>query len=286
MLTINKAPYITLDNYLDIDKLLNLEDEFNFLICKSWDKIRTGVWNAGGHAPDDIVNFPSVFRERDLLYYSYGKAKVDRLSDISLDRYLKHFEETSDRHGLSRFLKLKYQSFDPYNILNLRKTTSNVYAADAYSFTDADWDTYSWVDYIDEHPMIKKFILDLPFDRIGIVTVFYNEHFVPLGHHRDLNYFPYEKGNAAETFPHRQELIWFRFDLSRPFNLFDININTGKILEKVPVQGYSVFFNHHNWHGNFDPYPYSSITVKVEGRFTSEFRKMIGIDNLKYYYYE
>jgi hypothetical protein len=58
---------------------------------------------------------------------------------------------------------------------------------------------------------------------------------------------------------------------------------TGTIKEQVPVQGYSVFFNHHNWHGSFDNYPNSSITVKVEGKFTDEFRKQIGIDNLEYY---
>jgi hypothetical protein len=284
MLKINGKPFITLDNYLDINKFLSLKQDWEFLLCSNWKHIRTGVWNAGGHSPKDIYSDIEVFREKGLLYYVYEKANQDRKVDPDLDKKLKHFEDLNDKHGLSRFLKLHYNAFDPYNILNIRKTTSNHYAADSYIFTEDDWNTYEWVDYIDEFPNLKNFVLSLPMDRFGIVTVFYNEHFVPLGHHRDFNYFPRERGNKPETFPHRQELIWFRFDLDRPFYLFDIDDQTGIIKEQVPVEGYSAFFNHHNWHGSFGSYPSSSITVKVEGRFTPEFRELIGVNNLEYYY--
>jgi hypothetical protein len=283
MLTINNKPFITLDQFLPIDKMLSLKNEWEFVLCKSWNRIRTGVWNAGGHAPEDIYGSPEIFRERGLLYYVYEQANNDRKTDPALDQHLRYFEDAGDKHGLSRLLKLKYNAFDPYNILNLRTTTSNHYAADSYTFTEDDWKTYSWVDYIEEHPNLKEFVESLPMDRLGIVTVFYNEHYIPLGHHRDFNYFPRERSNKPETFPHRQELIWFRFNLDRPFYLFDLDEKSGTVKERVPVQGYSAFFNHHNWHGNFDSYPNSSITVKVEGKFTDEFRKQIGIDNLEYY---
>jgi hypothetical protein len=286
MLTLNGKPFITLDPYLDIPKMLSLRDEWEFLLCKSWDKIRTGVWNAGGHAPDDIYGPYEIFREKGLLYYVYERANEDRKTNPKLDEQLKYFEDRDDKHGLSRLLKLKYGAFDPYNILNIRKTVSSHYAADAYIFTEEDWNTYSWVDYIGEFPNIKNFVESLPMDRLGIVTVFYNEHYIPLGHHRDFNYFPRERGNKPETFPHRQELIWFRFDIDRPFYLFDLDEKSGKIKDAVPVEGHAAFFNHHNWHGNFDSYSKSSITVKVEGRFTPEFREQIGVNNLEYYYKE
>jgi hypothetical protein len=286
MLTINNKPFITLDKYLDIPRMLSLKDEWEFILCKSWNRIRTGVWNAGGHAPEDIYGSPEIFRERGLLYYVYERANEDRKTDTALDKHLKYFEDLGDKHGLSRLLKLKYNAFDPYNILNLRTTNSNHYAADSYIFTEEDWATYSWVDYIEEHPNLKAFVESLPMDRLGIVTVFYNEHYIPLGHHRDFNYFPRERNNKPETFPHRQELIWFRFDLDRPFNLIDLDEKTGEVLQTVPVEGYSAFFNHHNWHGNFVGHPNSSITVKVEGRFTPKFRELIGVNNLEYYYKE
>jgi hypothetical protein len=285
MLTLNGKPYISLDKYLPIDKMLSLKNEWEFLLSSNQHNIRTGVWNAGGHSPEDYEHTPEIHREKGLLYYAYRKANEDRKTDVELDKHLRHFEETKDQHGLSRYLKLRYKAFDPYNVLNIRKTTGPFYAADAYTFTDKEWEMYHWVDYIDQFPNLKNFIEnDLPLDNIGVVTVFYNEHFVPQCYHRDFNYFPFEMGNKPETFPHRQELIWFRFELDRPFYLFDIDETNGNIKQQVPVEGYSAFFNHHNWHGSFDNYPYSSVTVKVEGKFTDEFRKQIGIDNLEYYY--
>lgn len=287
MLTLNGQPYITLDKYLDIPKFLNLRNDFEFLVSNSWEHIRTGVWNAGGHSPEDYYNAPEIFREKGLLYYVYRQANEDRKTDEKLDQHLSHFEKKDDLHGLSRYLKLRYEAYDPYNILNIRKTYGPYYAADSYVFTAEDWEKYYWEDYMDDYPAIKDFIVnDLPFDEIGVVTLFYNEHFVIQNFHRDFNYFPYEKGNKPETFPHRQELIWLRFDLDRPFSVFELDIENGKVIKEYPVRGYSAFFNHHNWHGCFKGSPYTSITLKVEGKFTDEFRKQIGVDNLEYYYYE
>lgn len=285
MLKIADKPFLTLDKYLNIEKMLSFKNEWEFLLSSRSGNIRTGVWNAGGHAPEDYYNAPAIHREKGLLYYVYLKANEDRKHDSSLDHHLKFFEEKNDKYGLSRYLKLRYDAFDPYYVLNVRKTTGPYYAADAYTFTEDDWKNYYWEDYMDDFPELKKYIVEeLPLDRIGVVTVFFNEHFVPQGFHRDYNYFPYEFGNKPETFPHRQELIWFRFDLNRPFYIFDLDIPNGKVIEKYPVEGYSAFFNHHNWHGSFDIFPRSSVTVKVEGRFTDEFRKQLGIDHLEYYY--
>jgi hypothetical protein len=285
LLTLNNLPFIQLDDYLDIEKMLSLKNEWEFLLASQWDNIRTGVWNAGGHAPEDYYNSPAIHREKGLLYYVYRQANIDRQTDVDLEKHLRHFENKKDLHGMSRYLKLRYKAFDPYNVLNVRKTTGPYYAADAYKFTDEDWAKYHWEDYfVNNFPNLHEYVCNLPFDRIGVVTVFFNEHFIPQGYHRDLNYFPYEKGNSPNTFPHRQELIWFRFEKDRPFYILDVDIGEGKVLEKHSVTGYSAFFNHHNWHGSFDYYPNSSVTVKVEGKFTDDFRKKIGLDHLEYYY--
>ena len=134
-----------------------------------------------------------------------------------------------------------------------------------------------------DYKEIIDFAESLPFDKLGVVTVFYNEHFVPLGYHRDVNLFPIERKEKNVSYKHRQELIWLRFDLDRPFYLFDIDTENGEVIESVPVEGYSAFFNHHNWHGNFNSHSESSITIKFEGKFTDKFRKLIGIDDLEYY---
>jgi hypothetical protein len=284
MRTINGKPFITLDNYINVEKMLSFKHDWEFLLCSRWQDIRTGVWNAGGHSPEDYYNAPEIFREKGLLYYIYRQVNEDRKTDADLDRHVKHFEDTKDQHGLSRYLKLRYRAFDPYNVLNVRKTTGPYYAADSYTFTDEDWKNYYWCDYMKDYPHLVNFIeKELPMDRIGVVTVFWNEHFIPQGFHRDYNYFPYEMGNKPDAFPHRQELIWFRFDLSRPFYIFDLDIPNGKVINQYPMDGYSAFFNHHQWHGSFDNYPETSVTVKVEGRFTDEFREKLGLKHLPYY---
>lgn len=283
MLKIKNQPYLCLDKFLNIEKHLSLKHTWEFLISQKWSETKKGVWNAAGHNPDDVYSQHKVFREEDLLYYSMKAAMKDRETDVELDKHLRYFEHNDNKEGLSKYLKLRYRSFDPYYVLHLRTTSKKLYAADALTFSDDDWNSYTWKSWIDDFPDLKSFAEELPFEQLGIITVFYNEHYVPLGVHRDLNYFPFEWGNAPQSFPHRQELIWLRFDLDRPFNLFNIDTANGRVIETYPVQGYSAFFNHHNWHGNFDPHHNSTITLKFEGKFTDEFRKLIGIDDLNYY---
>lgn len=283
MFKIKNRSYICLDQFIDIDKHLSLRHQWEFITASKIGESKTGVWNCGGHDPAVVFNNPEIFKERNILYYSLLQANKDRKTDHELDKHLSYFEDTNDKVGLGRYLKVRYKSFDPYNILQLRTSDKSLHAADAYTFTDDDWNSYSWKEWAYDFPDIIKFSEGLPFDRLGVITIFYNEHFVPLGYHRDLSLFPFERNETYENQKHRQELIWMRFDLDRPFYLFDIDSAAGKIKESVPVEGYSAFFNHHNWHGNLNAYGESSITLKFEGKFTDEFRRLIGIDNLEYY---
>lgn len=278
MLTINGHPFIKLDNHIDIKKILDLKDDFNFLFSSRLEKARTGTFHCGGL---DTDNIPNVFREQDILYLTLKRANLERQTDKDLDKKLLHFEEKQDNAGLVRYLKLRYRSFDPYNIMQIRSTHLKLYSADRLTFTDKEWDSYSWMDGVD--PKIIEALESLPFEKLGTVTLFVNEHYIPLGYHRDFNYLPDENGNKPKTFPHRQEMIWMRFDLDRPFYLIDIN---GNEVKQTEIEGYSAFYNHHNWHGNFTGIPFSSLTMKVEGAFTEEFRKKIGVDNLDSYYEE
>lgn len=283
MLKIKNNYFIRLDEYIDVEKHLSLKHQWEFLISSKINESKIGVWNSGGHDPDETFSRPEIFKEQSILYYSLIQANQDRKTDLELDRHLYYFENINDKQGLNRYLKLRYKSFDPYNILQLRSSNKSLHAADAYSFTEDDWSSYSWKHWAYDFPDIIKFAENLPFEKLGVVTVFYNEHFVPLGYHRDLNLFPFERGEKNKKQKHRQELIWLRFDLDRFFYLFDIDSTSGKVIESVPIEGYSAFFNHHNWHGNFNANSESSITLKFEGKFTDEFRKLIGIDDLKYY---
>jgi hypothetical protein len=278
MLTINGKPFIILDSYIDIIKIISLKDDFHFLYSSQMNKARTGTFHTGGI---DTDNIPSIFREKDSLFVALRRANQERLQDEDLDKKLKHFENNQDNSGMVRYLKLRYRAYDPYNIMQIRSTDLNLSSSDALTLTDQEWDSFNWMEGTDHK--IVEVLESLPFEKLGTITLFMNEHDIPLGYHRDFNFLPENKGNTRETFPHKQETIWIRFDLDRPFYLMDIN---GNKVEQTEVQGYAAFYNHHNWHGNFTGIPFSSLTMKIEGAFTEKFRKTIGVDNLEYYYDE
>ena len=278
MLTINGKSFIILDSYIDITKVISLKDDFHFLYSSQLNKARTGTFHTGGINTDNI---PSIFREKDSLFVALRKANQERLQDEDLDKKLKHFENNQDNSGMVRYLKLRYRAYDPYNIMQIRSTNLNLSSSDALTLTDREWDSFNWMEGTDHK--IVEVLESLPFEKLGTITLFMNEHDIPLGYHRDFNFLPGNVENTSETFPHRQETIWIRFDLDRPFYLMDI---TGNKVEQTEVQGYAAFYNHHNWHGNFTGIPFSSLTMKIEGAFTEKFRKTIGVDNLEYYYDE
>lgn len=284
MLLINDSPFLTLDEYVDIDNFLNLQHEWEFLFSSNLKNVKEAVWSGAGFDPYEIDNYKDIFRESDWIYFSYKKANDDRKADLYLDQHLSYFENQNDKRGLARYLKLRYKSFDPYFALNIRKNIGPHESADSKKLTDIEWEKYfQWQPYVENFPNIKKFIHSLPLEKIGNIVIHYSEHYVPAGYHRDYNYFPFEKGNFPKSYPHREEFIWLRFDLNRPFYIFDLDKKTGTVNKQIPVQGYSAFFNDHNWHGSFDHHPNASLTVKVEGKFTEELRRSLGISHIEWY---
>ena len=229
--------YHSLDKHINVERFLNLEDEFYFLYAKNKDKVKS-VWNAGGFPTDCKWEY---LTNNPLLYYTYHKHHNDpKVKDLN-------------KEELATYLQLKYGSFNPYRILHLLD-----YSPD-HNFEP--WVTDS----------IKNWVESLPFERFDSVSLFYNDHYCPLKYHRDFNFFPFEDGDAPNEPDTVQDLIWFRFDLDRGFNLYDIS-EDGTILETLPIEGYSATFNHYNWHGNTDAYDKASLTVKVEGKFRSDFK--------------
>lgn len=229
----------TLDTYLDIDKFLGLQDDFYFLFASNLKRTKD-VWNSGGIP----INSPWPYlNDNPLLYHTFHKSNDPKIGKFE-----------NDRQGLAKYLQLKYGSFNPYKILHLSEYQQDL----------QDWVT----------PAIKDWVKSMPFDSIDMVSFFYNDHYCPLKYHRDYNYFPIETGNKPDVPDTVQDLIWFRFDLEREFNLYDLDL-AGHILQVHPVKGYSATFNHYNWHGNTEVYDRASLTIKIEGKFVADFKNKI-----------
>ena len=236
----NNQVTFSLDPFLDIENFLSLKDEFYYLFANNYQKTKD-VWNAGG-IPFEL-NW-KYLTEHPMLYKTFHLFK-------DVDPYI---NKLPDKTAIAYYLKLKYGCFSPYKILHLNE----------YKQPLEDWVT----------PAIKDWIGTLPYSSIDHISFFFNDHFCPLKYHRDYNYFPVEHGYSADPPDTLQDIIWLRFDTDRGFNFYDIDDN-GNIIATYPVQGYSSTFNHYNWHGNTEHSDVPSLTVKLEGTFTKEFKEKI-----------
>lgn len=233
----NNHVTINLDQYLDIEKYLSLKDDFYYLYSENYDLARE-TWTSGGINPEK-----NRVLDRPMLYYTWHKV---RNTDLLV-------HEFKDKTALANYFKLKYGCLSPYKILNLNAYGESI---------------YEWVT-----PKINNWIKSLPFVTINYASMFFADHYCPLVYHTDYNLFPIEKGEQ-ELPSEAPDIIWFRFDLNRQFFLYELD-STGNILESYPVEGYAATFNHFNWHGNMSSYKSASLTMKIEGVFTDEFKKRI-----------
>ena len=106
---------------------------------------------------------------------------------------------------------------------------------------------------------------ELPFTEIGRVLFFVQDHGMPLPIHRD----------SIEDTPHHNEFIWLDPKRCKPLFVYD---EAGDI--RHYVQSRAVFFNDRDYHGA-DSTPAMTYSLRIDGKFTPEFRQLIEIDHLE-----
>ncbi len=111
----------------------------------------------------------------------------------------------------------------------------------------------------EEFSELTDFIRSLPFSSTGRILIMYDHlgHAVPP--HRD---------HLSPELCH--EFVWFRTNLKKPFYLLDHR--TG---QRLYVSSYSAWFDTVNQFHGSDPTRGLSFSVRVDGRFTEEFRRLI-----------
>ena len=110
-----------------------------------------------------------------------------------------------------------------------------------------------------EFSQLMEFIETLPFKATGRMLIIYDDAATPVPAHRD---------HLDADICH--EFVWFRTNLSKPF--YVLNNETG---EKLYVESYSAWFDTVNQFHGSDSRPGLSFSIRVDGVFTDEFRKMI-----------
>ncbi len=110
-----------------------------------------------------------------------------------------------------------------------------------------------------EFSELMDFIGTLPFEATARILVIYDDAGTEVPAHRD---------HLDTDLCH--EFVWFRTSLRKPF--YVLNHETG---EKLYVRSYSAWFDTVNQFHGADACEGLAFSVRVDGRFTDEFRKLI-----------
>lgn len=113
----------------------------------------------------------------------------------------------------------------------------------------------------DEFAPLMEFIATLPFEATGRMIVMYDFNGRAVPAHRD---------HDSTELCH--EFIWFRTNFSKP--LYMLNPGTG---EKLYVASHSAWFDTVNQYHGADEAPGLSFSIRVDGRFTDAFRRLIPV---------
>ena len=110
-----------------------------------------------------------------------------------------------------------------------------------------------------EFSHLMDFIATLPFKATGRMLIIYDHEAKPVPAHRD--HLSREVCN---------EFVWFRTSLDKP--LYMLNHETG---EKLYVESHTAWFDSVNQFHGSDAAEGLSFSIRVDGRFTEEFRRRI-----------
>jgi hypothetical protein len=111
----------------------------------------------------------------------------------------------------------------------------------------------------EEFTLLMDFIATLPFETTGRMIVMYDDEPRQIPAHRD--------HTETEVL---HEFIWMRTNKDKPFYM--LNCDTG---EKKHVEGYSAWFDSVNQFHGSEPTDKLAYSIRVDGRFTEEFRTRI-----------
>lgn len=253
--------FCNLDSIIDTELLLSLEDNFYQMFAKNFSK-SSSVWAAGGF---DLKTNHSYLQKNPFLYHIYHNKQFNFNFNSQEEKFGQALLNSHWSEELAVYLQLKFGAVNPYRFLHLVDHEKNT--------NDVKISLNNWVL---EYSSITDWIDRLPFSNFQNISLIYTPKFVQQGYHRDFNLYPIEKPDKVHnTVPKLDtDVLWCRFNLDRPFYLYDIN-SDGEILKEIPLEGHTVSFNHHNWHGNINPADRASLTIKVEGNFLEQFKQQI-----------
>lgn len=263
---INNKPYFDMEPYIDMVTFEALQPEIIRGFAEAREFAKEGTWMAPGFTFKDMsykLNWKPIYQAMEE-FMALPKDDPIYLGGIDLYRDFKNYKI---RNKFTRYLKMSMGAYDPYIYYFLweegswdDRTAARKLTEEAAHFPN----TVAWVE-----SLIGKGI----FEHIGRVIFFHCEADGIPFEHRDLD----AKNGMDQTFPHKNEFIHIRPNTKKAMYLWDPESKN-----KIYLNTRAAWWNDQDWHGGeriMEP----SYSLRIDGKFTEDFRKKLGIDHIETY---
>ena len=263
---INHQPYYDLEDYIDMDQFDRLQPEIlkGFALAREYAK--EGTWMEPGFTFDDMsyrVSWKPIY---EAMKEFQALPNDNLIKQTGLELMPNDFKNFQQRNKFTRFLKMALGAYDPYIYYYLweegswdDRTAARTLTPEAEYFPN----TVKWVESL----------VGTVFEDIGRVIFFHCEADGIPFEHRDLD----AKNGVNVVKPHRNEFIHIRPNTKKAFYIWDPENKN-----KVYLNTRAAWWNDVDWHGG-EKIMEQSYSLRIDGKFTEEFRKQLGIDHLDTY---
>jgi len=264
---INSVPYFNMDQYLDMDTFDSLQPEIVRGFAEAREFAKEGTWMSPGFTWEQASYTPHWKAIYKAMEEFMGLSDNDPIKIEGMKIYPNDFKNFKQRNLFTRYLKMAMGAYDPY----------------IYYFL---WEEGSWDDRTAPRKLteeaayfpnvvnwVEKTIQDNIFEHIGRVIFFHCEADGIPFEHRDLD----AKNGINVAKPHRNEFIHIRPNTKKAFYIWDPEKKN-----KIYINSRAAWWNDQDWHGG-ERIMEQSYSLRIDGKFTEDFRKRLGIDHLKDY---
>lgn len=264
---INNQPYFDMEKYLDMDTFEKLQPEILRGFATARQYAKEGTWMAPGFTFEDMsytLNWKPIYKatEEFMALDNNNPIKIE-----GMKLWPKDFKNFQERNVFTRYLKMALGAYDPY-----------IYY---FLWEEGDWnDRPGERDLTEEaahFPGVVDWVIKLKennvYESIGRVIFFHCEADGIPFEHRDLD----AKNGMNIAYPHRNEFIHIRPNTKKAFYLWDPETKN-----KTYLNTRAAWWNDQDWHGG-ERIMEQSYALRIDGKFTEEFRKKLGIDHIESY---
>lgn len=263
---INGIPYINMEPYLNMETFDNLQTEIIKGFALAREHAKEGTWMAPGFTFEQMSYIPSWKPIYQAMEEFKSLPDVDPIKQAGLELMPKDFKNFKERNLFTRYLKMAMGAYDPY-----------IYY---YLWEEGSWDDRTaprkLTPEAEYFPNVVKWVESMVgniFVDIGRVIFFHCEADGIPFEHRDLD----AKNGINVVTPHRNEFIHIRPNTKKAFYIWDPEKKN-----KVYLNTRAAWWNDTDWHGG-ERIMEQSYGLRIDGKFTEEFRRKLGIDHLESY---